>query len=211
MTADGCRLAMFPLGSVLFPYGVLALNVFEPRYRALLSDCLATDVAEFGVVLIERGHEVGGGDARFGVGTVAHIVEVAEAAPGVFNVQAVGGRRVRVGRWLPEDPYPAAVTEGMAALEFDAAAHGSAFSAAERQVRRALALRSELGEPTWPATVQLDAEPVVAAWQLAGVAPIGQMDQLQLLEAPDMASMLDLLVRLTQEECEVLASRLAWG
>ena len=68
---------MFPLGTVLLPFAHLPLHIFEPRYRALVKDCLAGD-GEFGVVLIERGHEVGGGDVRFGVGTVARIVQTAE-------------------------------------------------------------------------------------------------------------------------------------
>src|SRR4051812_26706984 len=57
-------LPMFPLGTVLFPHAVLPLHVFEPRYRALVETCLHSD-GRFGVVLIERGYEVGGGDARF--------------------------------------------------------------------------------------------------------------------------------------------------
>ena len=61
---------MFPLGNVLFPHAQLPLHVFEPRYRALAETCLAGD-GEFGVVLIERGSEVGGGDTRFSIGTVA--------------------------------------------------------------------------------------------------------------------------------------------
>jgi Lon protease-like protein len=55
-------LPMFPLGSVLFPHMPLPLRVFEERYLVMLSRILADDPAEFGVVLIERGQEVGGGD-----------------------------------------------------------------------------------------------------------------------------------------------------
>ena len=55
---------MFPLGSVLFPHALLPLRIFEPRYQALLDSCLAGD-GRFGVVLIERGFEVGGGEDRF--------------------------------------------------------------------------------------------------------------------------------------------------
>ncbi|MET1002223.1 MAG: LON peptidase substrate-binding domain-containing protein, partial [Acidimicrobiia bacterium] len=51
---------MFPLGSVLFPHALLPLHVFEPRYRVMMRHCLEGD-KEFGVVLIERGSEVGGG------------------------------------------------------------------------------------------------------------------------------------------------------
>ena len=86
---------MFPLGSVLVPSAGLPLHVFEPRYRALVQDCLAGD-REFGVVLIERGSEVGGDDVRIDVGTVARIVEAAELPDGRWAVVAVGVRRIRV-------------------------------------------------------------------------------------------------------------------
>src|SRR6476659_3342898 len=99
--------AMFPLGTVLFPHALLPLHVFEPRYRMMLRDVLAGD-QEFGVVLIERGSEVGGGDVRFDVGTRAHIVQASELPDGRFALAVVGVQRVRVERWLPDDPYPRA-------------------------------------------------------------------------------------------------------
>src|SRR2546426_9734352 len=101
---------MFPLGTVLFPYAVLPLHVFEPRYRALTETCLRGD-GRFGVVLIERGHEVGGGDTRFAVGTVARVVEAVELPDGRWLLGAVGARRLRVVSWMPDDPYPLALVE----------------------------------------------------------------------------------------------------
>ncbi|WP_415830929.1 LON peptidase substrate-binding domain-containing protein [Janibacter anophelis] len=56
-------LPMFPLGTVLLPGNPLPLQVFEPRYLAMLRDIAGGD-GRFGVVLIERGFEVGGGDQR---------------------------------------------------------------------------------------------------------------------------------------------------
>ena len=47
---------MFPLGSVLLPNGVLSLHVFEPRYRALVTECVAAEHHEFGVVLMIGGN-----------------------------------------------------------------------------------------------------------------------------------------------------------
>src|SRR6476646_946546 len=102
---------MFPLGSVLLPGGVLPLHVFEPRYRALVQDCLASAEHEFGVVLIERGFEVGGGDFRCLVGTVARMVQVAELDDGRYALVTIGTRRIRVNGWLPDDPYPKADVE----------------------------------------------------------------------------------------------------
>src|SRR2546427_2200311 len=102
------ELPMFPLGTVLLPYVVLPLRVFEPRYQALTRHVLA-GTREFGVVLIERGFEVGGGDERFDVGTVARILEAAEAPDGRWRLLTVGSRRIRVEQWLEDDPYPRAM------------------------------------------------------------------------------------------------------
>ena len=55
--------AMFPLGSVLLPHMPLPLQLFEQRYLMMLGQLLETEDPEFGVVLIERGSEVGGGRA----------------------------------------------------------------------------------------------------------------------------------------------------
>ena len=98
---------MFPLGSVLFPHMPLALRVFEERYVVMLSRVLQDDPPEFGVVLIERGQEVGGGEKRFSVGTVARITELAGDG-GIIGIVAEGGRRVAITEWLEDDPHPAA-------------------------------------------------------------------------------------------------------
>jgi Lon protease-like protein len=103
---------MFPLSSVLFPGAELPLHVFEPRYRALVADCLAGD-GEFGVVLIARGSEVGGGDQRFGVGTVARIASASPFADGRWALLAVGTRRFAVERWLDDASYPLAEVHGL--------------------------------------------------------------------------------------------------
>ena len=100
------QLPMFPLGNVVLPGELLPLNVFEPRYRQLVLDCLAAEVPEFGVVLIERGSEVGGGDVRTSIGTVARIVRVTPLGGGRFEVVAAGVRRANVLEWLADDPYP---------------------------------------------------------------------------------------------------------
>ena len=91
------ELPMFPLGTVLLPHMLLPLHIFEPRYRALIHDVLDGD-REFGVTLIERGHEVGGGDRRADVGTVAHVEEAEELDDGRWVVLAAGTRRIRVER-----------------------------------------------------------------------------------------------------------------
>lgn len=98
-------MAMFPLGSPLFPGGALPLQVFEPRYRAMMKHCLQHEPV-FGVALITRGREVGGGDQRSMVATAARIEQIAEWPDGRYSLLAVGFRRLRIQRWLPDDPFP---------------------------------------------------------------------------------------------------------
>ncbi|MGH3578652.1 MAG: LON peptidase substrate-binding domain-containing protein, partial [Mycobacterium sp.] len=107
-------LGMFPLSTVLFPHAGLPLHVFEERYRSLMADCLERG-DDFGVVLIARGSEVGGGDQRFEVGTVARISHASRQDDGRLIILARGIERMRVRRWLAEAPYPLAEVEGVAA------------------------------------------------------------------------------------------------
>jgi len=147
-------LGMFPLSTVLFPGAGLPLHVFEARYRALMSDCLDQE-GEFGVVLISRGSEVGGGDQRVDVGTVARIDQLAELDDGRMLVIARGVRRVRVERWLADQPYPRAVVEDLPVAQ--ARECGPALTAAEASVRRLRSLLSELGDvPALPHDLGVD-------------------------------------------------------
>lgn len=212
MTAGGgpLPLPMFPLGTVLFPHMDLPLHVFESRYRALMRDCLAGN-GEFGVVLIERGTEVGGGDTRFRIGTVALIAEAAELPDGRWVLLATGTRPIRVTAWLPDDPYPVALVEDLAdpPMTEDDMEH---LELASRAVRRALALHTELAEHSGvPATVTLDDRPEIAAWQLCAIAPLGPVDHQRLLETPDVQSRLRVLADLATAAGDLLAYRLSDG
>ena len=200
---------MFPLGTVLFPHMPLPLHVFEERYKALVHDTLHAG-REFGVVLIERGHEVGGGDSRFGVGTVAQIAAEAELPGGRWALLTRGERRIRVDTWLADDPYPVALVETVEEDPGEAVAEVDRLARAEREVRRALALAAELGVAgVAPATVDLDPDPAVAAWQLCAVAPLGPVDRQRLLEAEGAGGRLELLAGLAADAAELFAHRLS--
>jgi uncharacterized protein len=206
---------MFPLGTVLLPRAHLPLHIFEPRYRALIKDVVVGD-GEFGVVLIERGHEVGGGDARFAVGTVARVVQTAELPDGRWLVDAVGAERFRVKEWLPEDPYPQALVETLAdepdGEEGGPGAHPRATekrAAVERLLRQVLALQVELGFPAPSAVRTLDEDPATAAFEAALLSPIGPMDSQKILEAPGTVARLTLLESMLDDARDVLARRIA--
>ncbi len=206
---------MFPLGSVLFPGMPLTLHVFELRYRALVAACVRTaargEPPEFGVVLIERGAEVGGGDKRFSVGTVARFTQVAELPDGRYVTTAIGTRRVEVKAWMADDPYPRARVEDLGDAHFDNGLDGPLLERAEREVRRCLILKHEMGEPAYPAAAELNEEPAVAAWQLAAIAPLGELDQLALLRSQSCTELLSRLFGMAHEEAAVLAFRLGSG
>jgi Lon protease-like protein len=187
---------MFPLGSVLFPHMPLPLRVFENRYLVMLSRILEDDPAEFGVVLIERGQEVGGGEHRFSYGTVARIAQL-EATDDFVVLVAEGRQRIEVSEWLADDPHPVAEVTVLPDLEWDDSLAGLR-DEAERVVRRALARASEFGDEAWPPDVELSGDAASACWQLAGVAPVGTMDQVAMLRAPTMEALLHAIIDNTQ-------------
>jgi len=200
---------MFPLGGVLFPSLGLPLHVFEPRYRMMVDHCLEADL-QFGVVLIQRGSEVGGGDVRSDVGTVAQITEAARLEDGRWALGTIGVRRIRVLEWLPDDPYPRAVVEDWPEPVAEDALDAS-YAEALTLFRRVAALTAELGEPTVPATIELADDPVLGSYQIAAVGTFGPSDQQMLLSVPGAKARLEALVRMLAEEADYLAQRLALG
>lgn len=179
---------MFPLESVLMPGMPLPLRIFEPRYLAMFADIMTGD-AEFGVVLIERGTEVGGGDQRFPIGTVAHVRAYYALESSTMAV-AGGGRRIEVVRWLDHDTYPLAEVRDLPALEWRPGL-ADRHRQTERCVRRLLATASEYVDVPWSVDEELADDPVTAAWQLAGIAPIQTIDRYALLGSTSLTQLFD--------------------
>ncbi|WP_436795979.1 LON peptidase substrate-binding domain-containing protein [Actinospongicola halichondriae] len=200
------ELPMFPLGSVLFPSLVLPLHVFEDRYRVLVRDVLAGN-QEFGVCLIERGSEVGGGDVRSSIGTVATIQEAAELPDGRWAVIAVGTRRIRVEQWLPDDPYPRAEVVDLPDPE-PMPAETELLDAVTASVSASLDKIARLGEEASASSDDLSDDPVLASYQLAAISPLGAMDRQRLLSAPTVGLRLADLHALLPAAHEMLDLRL---
>lgn len=186
---------MFPLGSVLFPHTPLVLRIFEPRYLTMLGRLLDEEDPEFGVVLIERGHEAGGGDQRSAVGTLARVAQVQVGADDLHLV-AVGGERVAVDRWLDDDPYPIADLTPLPALVWEESLTPLR-TEAERIVRRVLARAARQGDTRWDPDVELSDDPIESAWQLAAIAPLGDFDRYRLLGATTLGGLLRETIDLT--------------
>jgi Lon protease-like protein len=189
---------MFPLGSVLFPFVPIPLRVFEPRYLTMVGRLLDEDEPEFGVVLIERGSEAGGGDQRASVGTMARLVSAAVGADDLLIV-GVGTRRFTVERWLDDDPYPQAELSTLPELEWSEALAPLRVEA-EAVVRRVIA---RVADPESDADIDLSEDPVAAVWQLAAIAPLGEYDRYSLLRSTSMGDLLRQLIDLTLDAEEL--------
>lgn len=97
-------LPLFPLGTVLFPGGLLPLRIFEVRYLDMIRRCQAAG-SPFGVVSLTQGQEVrqpGGAqetqESFAGVGTLARLVEVSVPQPGLMMIRTEGTQRFRIQR-----------------------------------------------------------------------------------------------------------------
>ena len=191
-------LPMFPLGSVLFPAMPLALRVFEERYLKMMGAVLDNQPSEFGVVLIERGLEVGGGDQRFDIGTTARVLQI-EAPDGPLEVVARGERRFRVIQWVAEEPYPQADIEYLEDFE-SAKVDTTSLDLAESTVRGALEYLATLDlSIPWPTDIELAEDPIEKAWQLAGISPLGTLDHQDLLAAPEVSWLLSHTIETVSE------------
>lgn len=88
-------LPLFPLNTILFPGGVLALKIFEQRYMDMTKRCLQ-DQSQFGVCLIKEGAEVAAPAVPYSVGTLARIDNWDMPQLGVLNIRAIGVQRFQI-------------------------------------------------------------------------------------------------------------------
>jgi uncharacterized protein len=88
------EIPLFPLGTVLFPGGRLALRIFETRYLDMIRRVLR-EGSSFGVVAIRSGSEVGEADT-FVVGTLAEIVDWHRRPDGLLGIVVAGRESFRV-------------------------------------------------------------------------------------------------------------------
>lgn len=200
---------MFPLGAVLMPAMPLSLRIFEERYLKLLGDLMMQDNPEFGVVLIERGAEVGGSDKRLAIGTIASVTNIGTLEQ-FYGLEAFGSQRFRVNAWLPDDPYPLADIDFLPDLIWDASL-APARVQLETKVRNLLAFASEFGDLQYGPAFELSEDPMDACWQLAAMLPVGPLDQFDLLKsesANELISTTTSVVSTLEEALRAMASQL---
>ena len=171
---------MFPLGSTVFPGQVVPLHVFEPRYRAMISELAGDDGdATFGIVLIDRGFEVGGGDHRVDVATRVEILQAEEFDDGRWAVITAGLERLDILEWLGEDPYPCA----RVATRLVSDDGGSSLDDLEELLRATMTLAAASAGVEMPDSLEFSDDPLVRLDQLSALAPLTEFDRQSILEA----------------------------
>jgi len=168
---------MFPLSAVVFPSTALPMRIFEPRYQQLMADLLAGDgELQFAISPIVRGREVGGGDERLEIATMCKLAQVMVQPTGEYTFLALGQRRVRVIEWLEDDPYPRAEVVEMAdGDELPAASEVAA------EINRVEKVLIQLGAEVPDHLPLVDGDERLAAFRLAGMVPIADLDRQAIL------------------------------
>jgi Lon protease-like protein len=187
----GTRISIFPLmGAVLFPGLQLPLHLFEPRYRALISDALARD-RKIGMIQPQRAGE---GAPLFQIGCLGKIEEVEALDDGRFNVILEGQARFRVLRELDvTTPFRQVQAE---LLEEDDERVLSPIERAmfEREARRFADAQGYRVD--WESVSRLDDVSLING--VSQIAPFDAAAKQALLEADDITVRCELLVQLMQ-------------
>lgn len=174
-------LPMFPLGSTVFPGQVVPLHVFEDRYRTLLRE-ITSDGADptFGIVLIDRGFEVGGGDHRVDVATRVEILQAEEFEDGRWGVVTAGLERINILEWLEDDPYPRARVSPREVRDTG----GASLDDLETLLVDTIGLAAFQAGVEVPGNLQFSADPQTRLDQLSALSPLTEFDRQEVLEAP---------------------------
>ncbi len=187
------RLALFPLGAVLFPGLLLPLHVFEERYRVLVQELLEqpADQRRFGVIAIRQGREVGadGVTALHEIGCVAQVRRIDPYEDGRFGLVTTGAQRFRLTGLVDGGPYLTGAVE----LLPDQPTGGDETALLDRAVRAAFvhyleALARAQGEE--PDELELPADPLVLSYAVAATVLVDLEDRQGLLASPDVTSRL---------------------
>ena len=185
------RLSIFPLpGAILFPGLQLPLHIFEPRYRALVSDALARDRR----ISMIQPRKPGDGGSLYDIGCIARIGEVEALEDGRYNVILEGEQRFRLIRELDVTTAFRQV-EGEPIAEPEDQYLSSVERAGFEQEARLFADRQGYSVD-WDSVARLDDQSLING--VSQIAPFDPAAKQALLEAPDLASRCELLVQLMQ-------------
>ncbi len=185
------RLSIFPLsGAMLYPGLQLPLHVFEPRYRAMVSDALARDRR---IAMIQP-QGPGEHAPLFGIGCVGHIDDVEALDDGRFNIVLRGEARFRLLREL-DVTTPFRQVEGLLLSE-DGDAVLSAVERASFENEARHFAEAQGYAVDWDSVARLDDQSLING--VSQIAPFDAASKQALLEADSISARCELLVQLMQ-------------
>ncbi len=189
------RLSIFPLpGAILFPRMHLPLHIFEPRYRALVSDAMARD--RWIGMIQPRQQPTPSHDQEpslFGIGCVGKIVDVEALDDGRYNLVLEGQARFRMVRELDVTTPFRQIEAELEAISDEPEQLGIANRASLEQQSRIFA-QAQGYAVDWEAVNRLDDEALVNG--IAQIAPFDPAAKQALLEAPSLSARAELIVQL---------------
>jgi Lon protease-like protein len=196
-------IAIFPLpGALLLPRGQMPLNIFEPRYLAMIDDAFRSGSRLVGMIQPDPTHA--GPDPSkpqlFRVGCIGRITQLAESGDGRYLIQLTGVARFRVEEELAlGTPYrQCRVTYQPFVADFTA-------RTGEKEVDRTALLRALADflkannlKTDWEGIENAPNEALVNA--LAMMSPYGSAEKQAMLEAPDLKTRAEILIAVTEIE-----------
>ncbi|MCC7360378.1 MAG: LON peptidase substrate-binding domain-containing protein [Anaerolineales bacterium] len=200
-------LPLFPLNVVLFPGMALPLHIFEPRYQAMISACIAAS-GPFGVVLIKAGLEVGGPAEPHAIGTAAQITKVKRLPDGRRNIEVVGSERFRILALQPDEAYLTGTVEPYPLAGAEAAHARRAAQELAPWLLRYLDLLGEAASTKFEPSVLPD-HPERLAYLAASVAQVPLTEKQELLASAEAGELLQRERVMLRREVSLLRAMLA--
>jgi Lon protease-like protein len=180
------NLFLFPLGTVLFPDGMLPLKIFEQRYLEMTKACLRDNLS-FGVCLIREGHEVGAPAEPQSVGCMATIEQWDMPQTGMFHLLARGGDRFRIRE-------TSVASNGLISGDVELLPPAEPCRPDADCVTLLKRVIEQVGAENFPQPIRLD-EGAWVAYRLAEMMPFPMVQKQRLLEMDTVARMFDELIK----------------
>lgn len=191
-------LAVFPLsGALLLPGAQLPLNIFEPRYLAMMDDALASKRL---IGIIQPAFEHGANGASLNglcaVGCIGRITSIAETGDGRYIISLTGVCRFRVLEELTVmTPYRqcriAPFANDLTGVDDETAVDRKALLGAFKAYLDANTLEAD-----WESVEKAGNATLVNSMSM--MSPYGPAEKQALLEAPDLKSRAETLVAITE-------------
>ena len=192
------EIPLFPVNAVLFPYAMLQLHIFEPRYRSMILDCVEFE-RPFGIVLIRSGEEVAGPAEPYLVGTACRITDVVKLPDGRMDIQVQGERRFRIREI--DDSGEVMVGKVEPVIESVSTESGDLNDLTDRlrHIFKEL-VQASIARNGFSVNVTFPNDPVVLSFTMASLLSIGNLEKQRMLETTDTGQRVEELLPILEQQ-----------